>query len=526
MEDRDPLRVVVFTCGQLGYAAADMIAGLEGVESVTIVHTPYRTRRRSGFTKLRHAYEYGGLAGMIEGPLNWLRRLVRHNEEDRNGRPVSPSIRVLAFDDFHDAACVRALQEIGPDLGVVVGTYILKPSVFALPRLGSINLHTGKAPEYRGSAPGFWEMYNGERRVGITIHWVAAEVDAGAIICQEVLPFDSAPKTDPMKYIEGYQKDVLAPKGLRLLVEAVTDIVAGRSGTIQQDPAAAHTYRMPTYQQQREMRRRVAERRGRSFNRVAKTVLGWLLFRSGMYRLLTRGKAFIVLFHRVDDRYAGNPISCTAAEFNNYCQFFSRYFQTASASELVGLLENNGDLSGRLVITFDDGYADNVEAGATMRRHGLQGCFFIATDFIGTNKDGWWDVKNGHHSRWMSWDDVRQLHAWGFEIGAHTRTHIDLGAVSGPAALDEVVGSMNALEKELGAPVLHFAYPFGGRTNITAENVGMIRENGFRTCMSAYGGTIAEGSDPFDLQRYAISPWHRSPWQLGWELLLEPGKRG
>src|SRR5690606_36719015 len=156
--------------------------------------------------------------------------------------------------------------------------------VFSLPELGSINLHSGKAPEYRGSAPAFWEMYNGEARVGVTVHWVEAEVDAGPIIRQEMLPFNPAPPGDPIQYIREYRERVLRPAGLELLVAAVQDIIAGTAEAVPQDHGASSTYRLPTYRQRTELRRRVAARRNSGWRRQGKRVLGWLLFRSGLYR--------------------------------------------------------------------------------------------------------------------------------------------------------------------------------------------------------------------------------------------------
>ena len=77
---------------------------------------------------------------------------------------------------------IAALRECKADLAVVLGTRILRSEVFSLPRLGSINLHKGKVPEYRGMPPGFWELYEGERTAGITVHFVSAKLDAGDVV--------------------------------------------------------------------------------------------------------------------------------------------------------------------------------------------------------------------------------------------------------------------------------------------------------------------------------------------------------
>ena len=144
---------------------------------------------------------------------------------------------------------------------MVVGTYILRDGANDIPRYGSINLHSGKTPHYRGSAPAFWEMYNGETEIGITIHRVAA-LDAGDVLKQETFPLDSAPADDPMIYIERYRREVLRPHGIRMLVETVRDIAACAACPCAQDHRLARTYLSPAYRDVRELRSRVRRRRG------------------------------------------------------------------------------------------------------------------------------------------------------------------------------------------------------------------------------------------------------------------------
>lgn len=162
--------------------------------------------------------------------------------------------------------------------------------------------------------------------------------------------------------------------------------------------------------------------------RRIKAILGMIAFGTGFYRLFFGSKAVIVLFHRVDDALNGDPISCSRQTFVRFCRFFRRYFVVVPLSELLGKLRRGEDISRHLAITFDDGYRDNWEnAAPELRSLDLPACFFIATGFIGTNRIAPWDGDAGIESRWMDWDDVRALHGSGFEIGAHTVNHVDLG---------------------------------------------------------------------------------------------------
>lgn len=256
--------------------------------------------------------------------------------------------------------------------------------------------------------------------------------------------------------------------------------------------------------------------------RRIKTVLGALAYRTGLYQRFWRNRAAIVLFHRVDDRYPGDPISCSEAEFRRYCDFFWKYFTVVSLTTLLEKLERGDDVSRHLVITFDDGYKDNHDvAAAELRKRRLPATFFIATNFIGSTRVPWWDEKAPVAPEWMTWEDVRALHADGFEIGAHTMNHVDLGVVTGNEALAEIRDSGAHLARELSAPIPYFTYPYGRPHQITEANREAVRQAGYRCCMSAHGGVVRSGADPYRLERIPISPWFTSPYHFGFEAMLE-----
>ena len=255
--------------------------------------------------------------------------------------------------------------------------------------------------------------------------------------------------------------------------------------------------------------------------RRIKAVLGWLAFHSRLHRLFFKNRAVVVLFHRVDDRDADNPLSCSRAEFAAFADFFRRFFTVIPLSDLLERLARGDDLSGRLVITFDDGYLDNYRnAAPELRRRGLPACFFVATAFIGSTRVPWWDEERGIRSEWMSWEHLRDLHAQGFDIGAHTMNHVDLGVVEADTAVREITGSKVQLERELAAPVKFFTYPYGRVHQITEANREQVQKAGFECCLSAYGGSVVPGDAPFRIKRTAVSPWYVSPYQFGFEIML------
>ena len=264
------------------------------------------------------------------------------------------------------------------------------------------------------------------------------------------------------------------------------------------------------------MFRRVA----RQMASYAKSVAGWLLFAPFLYRMVWRRRAVIVVFHRVNDAYPDDPLSLISTDFERFARFFARYFKVISLDELLRRLEAGGNLPPSLTITFDDGYWGNATIAAPiLERHGLRGCFFVSTDYIDSNFVPWWDEEQGIKTRWMNWDLVRALRDAGHEIGSHTQSHVDLGVVSVAEARREICGGEEKLMAELGESSGFFAYPFGGRRNISAENQELVRRLKLRCCLSAYGGLVRPGDDPFQLKRVNISGWFVSPYQFGFELL-------
>jgi peptidoglycan/xylan/chitin deacetylase (PgdA/CDA1 family) len=257
--------------------------------------------------------------------------------------------------------------------------------------------------------------------------------------------------------------------------------------------------------------------------RRIKAIAGRLLYSSSAYHRYWPGRALIAAFHRVDDRYPTDPITVTRQAFTGFLDFFTTYFQVVSLSELLTKLASNADISRHLVITFDDGYLDNwAIAAPELAARRLPACFFVTTGFIGGNSDAWWDAARGVRSEWMTWDHLRSLCSSGFELGAHTISHVNLAQADRATAAREIIESRLQLEAETSHAVRHFAYPFGGPEHLAPEQRELVKEAGFSSCVSAYGGRVRQGDDPYRLRRVGIdSSWFRSPYQFGLECLFD-----
>jgi peptidoglycan/xylan/chitin deacetylase (PgdA/CDA1 family) len=107
----------------------------------------------------------------------------------------------------------------------------------------------------------------------------------------------------------------------------------------------------------------------------------------------------------------------------------------------------------RFMVTFDDGHASVIEyAVPHMERLGVKGICFIDTDAVGVRRNG---VLR------LGWSELAALAASGYVIGAHTKSHRSLDAMSLSEGRYEVLSSIDIIESKLGTAVRTFAYPFG-----------------------------------------------------------------
>jgi peptidoglycan/xylan/chitin deacetylase (PgdA/CDA1 family) len=260
---------------------------------------------------------------------------------------------------------------------------------------------------------------------------------------------------------------------------------------------------------------------------TAKQLLGHGLFASRLNTVLIGQSAVIVMFHRVLETDGSDGLTVDVPTFERYCRYFRRHFRVLPLRDIVAAIERGATPHRALAITFDDGYLDNFEnAAPVLEQLSLPATFFVVTQWIQSDVVPWWDAARGVRYPWMTWNDVRTLAARGFEIGAHTRTHVDLGKVTSLFAEEEIRGARLELEDKLGADVQSFAYPYGGARNLTETARALVKRAGFRCCCSGFGGINGTGTDPFRLRRVPVSPRYASPDQFGFDLALGRSELG
>ena len=147
------------------------------------------------------------------------------------------SDRIHFVPNIHAQNVLEQVRALNPDLGLIYGSPILKPELFEIPRLGTLGIHHGKVPEYRGNKTTFWAMYNGERVAGVTIQKVNRGLDTGSIV----------KSGEVNAYGRAYQAVVheLETLGLSLYMQAILEVKHGTAEYKPQPEIKGKLYRNP-----------------------------------------------------------------------------------------------------------------------------------------------------------------------------------------------------------------------------------------------------------------------------------------
>jgi len=293
-------------------------------------------------------------------------------------------------------------------------------------------------------------------------------------------------------------------------------------------------------------------------------------------KILAQEKLSVLLFHAVPSTTTELVNDLTLASFERVIDYVSEHFTVVPLDEAAGALKT-GRLPRRAAcITFDDGY-DSWLSGAAplLRQRNLHATFFITTGQF--DDERMWHERVAHaltnhagpvldlpgfglpqvplgqlserrralsmveqllkyqpldvrdkllHALEasagtrqdqlcrMTVEQLRDLHAQGFGIGAHTVRHPILSLCDDDAAMQEIGGAREVLEHLLHAPVKAFAYP-NGRPGVDfrAEHVRMVQAAGYTHAVTTEGGAANRQTSVFEIPRF--TPWGPSDVQMG-----------
>jgi methionyl-tRNA formyltransferase len=180
--------VVLSSCSPANACLINLIERQHGVRHVFRVNWTTATKQGTRLSKF------------VQSPVDSVVGLVRRKFFERiydrieqraaeqllsEGIPPRIAAPVTNIDARHinSPAFARALGALDPDALLVSACPLLKSEIFEIPRLGTINVHRGIAPFYRGERTIFWPLYYREfDKIGVTLHRVDSGTDTGPIL--------------------------------------------------------------------------------------------------------------------------------------------------------------------------------------------------------------------------------------------------------------------------------------------------------------------------------------------------------
>jgi peptidoglycan/xylan/chitin deacetylase (PgdA/CDA1 family) len=288
----------------------------------------------------------------------------------------------------------------------------------------------------------------------------------------------------------------------------------------------------------------------------------------------------VLLYHRVVPHVGRDPnlLCISTANFAAHLAWLRRYCCVLNEADFLDQFfrprRTRVALDGgkpRVLVTFDDGYADNHHhALPILAEHGVQAIVFASSDLIGSDQPFWWDAveqltldhdapaegwqlpkglvvpptHDRHHAfrtiqqtlkymrrapradalaalaeqagqtpsvdndlRPMTWDELRAWHAAGQAVGAHTQSHPQLSALEDEDIREELVGCKRRLEAELGVTMNLLAYPFGAAGDYDDRCERIAREIGFKGAFANRPANARWTPSDFAIPRCLVRNW-------------------
>jgi len=150
--------------------------------------------------------------------------VLGYNVQGLNGQIPEKQIQLLQPEKLKNPEFVDFLSGFKVDLQIVVAFRMLPKLIWAMPPLGTFNLHASLLPQYRGAAPINWAIINGEKISGITTFFLNEEIDAGKLILQKELAIGD-------EETAGEYHDRLMEAGASLVVQTVKALESGLINT-------------------------------------------------------------------------------------------------------------------------------------------------------------------------------------------------------------------------------------------------------------------------------------------------------
>ena len=220
----------------------------------------------------------------------------------------------------------------------------------------------------------------------------------------------------------------------------------------------------------------------------------------------------VLMYHKVND-LPGNRMSMPTALFDEQmAQLKELGYRAVSLEDVLAHYVDGAPLSeGAVLITFDDGYRDNLEnAAPVLQKHGYPAVQFVPLGYVGDPLPLPHEeplAARGVLNRTVDWEQLRELEGAGFRIESHGISHRPLADLEVDEAAREIVVSKLRLEEKLGRPVRAFSYVKGSEAHYKPVHLSLVRQAGYDLAFTSVSGANGPSSDPLELHRYNVEPY-------------------
>lgn len=200
----------------------------------------------------------------------------------------------------------------------------------------------------------------------------------------------------------------------------------------------------------------------------------------------------VLYYHSVDPSEA-NEVIISPEKLREELTFIKDSgYTTLTMSELNDYILNNAPIPEKsIVITFDDGYADNyANAFPILKELDMKATIFVISNF--TDKDGYY----------MTSQQLKEMADYGIDIQSHTASHAHLNQLTYEEQLNELKTSKEKLESITEKPVISIAYPFGDYDDNT---ILASKEAGYSLSFNTNRGLSDRTDNPLSLNRIYVS---------------------
>jgi len=227
----------------------------------------------------------------------------------------------------------------------------------------------------------------------------------------------------------------------------------------------------------------------------------------------------VLMYHKVNG-VDGNTVTVTPATFDEQmAQLGELGYAVVSLDDVIAHYLDGTPLPPQSVlITFDDGYVDNLEnAAPILERYGYPAVLFVPIAYLGHKRPLPHDehlAARGVLNRTLDWSQLAEIESTGIRVESHGIGHRPLADLEVDEAAREITLSKLRLEEALGRPVRAFSYVKGSEAHYRPVHLSLIRQAGYDVAFTSISGGNGPYTDRFQLHRYNVEPYPPRTFEL------------